>query len=199
MPQRHFALQPGGPPRLEVEWGSDEGSFDIRLDGAPLGTLRGPEELRSGKSFAIPAGGEIVVRWEDATRGPRVERAGVAIPEDERPRHVRNAIYVAYFVGAINLGVGLVATFVPRFSRLPPAIGIVFGAAMIAAGLVAQRGKHAALSVALALQISAIVVAFHNRTFPFIPIALAFAIAWGVKAARSLDAPVRANSTPPYR
>ena len=199
MPQRHFALEPGGPPRLDVSWGADEGNFDVRLDGAPLGTLRGPEELRNGKTFTLPAGGEIFVRWEDATRGPRVERSGIAIPEDERPRHVRNAIYVAYFVGAAHIIVAFAVTLLPRVSPFTPPIGIAFGATMLGLGFVARRGKHIALSIALALQIGSIVLAFRNGSFPLVPIGLAFAIGWGVKAAKSLDSPLPSTPAPPYR
>jgi hypothetical protein len=199
MPQRHFALESGGPPRLEVAWGADEGSFDVRLDGAPIGTLRGADELRNGKSLALPAGGEIFVRWEDATRGPRVERDGTQIPEDERPRHLRSAIYCVYFVGGAHILVALADRILPGTAPWPHAIQIGFGATMLGLGALAQRGKHIALTVALALHIGAIVLALRSGAFPFIPIGLAFAMGWGVRAAKALDVPVLASSAPPYR
>ena len=39
MPTKQLALEKGGPPRLEIEWQGNFKDFQVRLDGATLGSF----------------------------------------------------------------------------------------------------------------------------------------------------------------
>jgi hypothetical protein len=48
MPKQQYALEQGGPKRLEISWTGIWRNFTVRLDGQVVGTVENQKALRAG-------------------------------------------------------------------------------------------------------------------------------------------------------
>ena len=56
MPEKSFALEPGGTSRLGVSWRSGYKDLSVSCDGQPLASFDDPKELKRPHRVALPDG-----------------------------------------------------------------------------------------------------------------------------------------------
>ncbi len=105
MARRRFALERGGPKRLELRWRRGLRDFQVALDGQVWSLDR--TAVVAGTSLTLPGGSSLFVQWVKrrwssiALRDTlRVDKDGVPLPgSDEDPRVVgrRAASLIALF------------------------------------------------------------------------------------------------------
>lgn len=122
MPQKSFALDPGGPERLEVSWQGAFKSLTLGLDGQPVASFEDPKELKDPQRIALPDGSTLEVQLASVFFLPelRLVRDGEPVPgsaSDPATRHAAAWQMVAA-VAILNLVVGLlVELFDAKFLR----------------------------------------------------------------------------------
>ena len=119
MPRRKYALERGGPKRLQLRWGWRLKDFEVALDGQAWRLDRAA--VLAGATITIPGGSSLFVRsvrrrwWSVALRDElRVELDGVPVPgSDGHPLAIgRRAASVIALFGLLRvLFVGLWAVF----------------------------------------------------------------------------------------
>ena len=158
MPSKSYAVDRGGPERVDISW---EGAFKqlaVTFDGAPLGSFSTAKELETPRSMPLPDGSQLTI--ELAKFGPfpelRVSRDGEALPGTSGDPHTQlaGACTMLFLVAALNAGLGLIAT-IGDIGFLK-SIGIGWGsivAGLVYAGLAAlvKQRSTAALAVAVTL------------------------------------------------
>jgi hypothetical protein len=140
MPSQSYALEKGGPRRLELRWGLLWKDFEVRLDGAQVGTAQGPEELEQGKRFALPDGSELSVQLSRTPFGGglHLARNGEPLPGSsaEGTGKVRIAAYTFLVIAALVFVTGVVGA-----RQLPPEFrGIFLGTQLAMAATFALCG-----------------------------------------------------------
>ena len=120
MGRRRYALERGGPKRLELRWRRGLRDFEVVLDGNAWRVVD-REALDAGATLTPPDGSSLRVQrvrrrwWSIALRDELlVERDGVAVPgSDGDPRVIaRGAAGLVGLFGVLNLGfVGLSSVF----------------------------------------------------------------------------------------
>lgn len=167
MPARRYALERGGPKRLELRWKRGLRDFQVELDGQVWSLDR--TAVIAGASITLPGGSSLFVHWVKrrwssiALRDTlRVDKDGVPLPgTDEDPRVVgrRAASVVALFgllrVFLVAIVVGVPRTMSPVTSRdgRDVVLGVVAaeGAVLVALAVAAAMGARAAVIAAAAL------------------------------------------------
>src|SRR5262245_34904817 len=113
MPKKAFSLEPGGSPRLEIEWRGIWKETRIRLDGAELGVIPTQKALEDGRDFSLPAGGKLTVRLVKSPFSVELQvlRDGAPVPgsQSDPAYRVNQAAYMLYFIGAFNALLGALA------------------------------------------------------------------------------------------
>jgi hypothetical protein len=155
MPTARYALEPGGPKRLDVSWGAFFRNATVKLDGNVLAVFPTQQELAAGQDVRLPDGSMLHVQL---TRG--MWGSGIAVLRDGRPvpgspsdpgARFRLAYQVLFFIAAMNLLFGLIGLALPVELLRQLGIGwysLVFGLVFLGLGLWAWRGSAAALIVA---------------------------------------------------
>ena len=64
MPKQTFALERGGPKRLEISWKAFWRDIQITLDGKALGGFESKKQLDAGGRFPLPDGTELHVQFK---------------------------------------------------------------------------------------------------------------------------------------
>lgn len=154
MPTEDYAIDPGGPKRLELSWsGWGYQDFTIKLDGSRVGpVIPGRDALLAGQRFSLPDGTSLAVQL--TKNGLLVLRDGRLIPGLGRVQVLRAAgILIA--IGVLSLLPGLifvVAALIEFPTMLDPGImALLTGAVFLGLGLLALRRMGWALRVALGL------------------------------------------------
>ena len=157
MPSARYAFEPGGEPRLGVNWTGMWKDVAVTLDGQPLGGFVDSKALQRGSRFALPDGTQLEVslaQWP--LPGLRLLRDGSPLPgSPSDPRQLlRAAGNLICVLGALSTCVGLLSAglgigFLDRMGLgLASALGsVVFGLL----GLAVLRGSAPALAAALIL------------------------------------------------
>ena len=136
MPDKQFALEPGGTPRLGVSWRGGYKDLSVSFDGQPLASFDGPKELKEPQRVALPDGSALEVQVASPFLIPELllTRDGEPVPGssgDPTTRHAAAWQMVAA-VAALNVAVGLlVELFDADFLR-----GIGAGWPSVLSGLV---------------------------------------------------------------
>lgn len=164
MPRRRYALERGGPKRLELRWKRGLKDFQVELDGHVWSVDR--TAVLAGTSITLPGGSSLFVHWVKrrwssiALRDTlRVDRDGVPLPgSDEDPRVVgRSAASVIALFGLLRfLLLGLWFSFrgdARPGSGIDPWLVVVGaeGAVLVALAVAAAMGARAAVIAAAAL------------------------------------------------
>jgi hypothetical protein len=158
MPTVRWPLEAGGAERLEAVWRGTlidpYADFALRLDDAPLFTAAGSKELRTGKSAELPDGaGTITATVKNGLL--HFTRGGDPLPWEDRTEEARHEAAIAvWFVGIVNVGMGLYAvlTSAPGLQRMGfgwPAV--LLGVVFLALGIATYRNSLPALSAAAVL------------------------------------------------
>ncbi len=166
MPSRTYALEPGGPQRLELTWDAGWKNVQVKLDRKALGSRVHASDLMQGCNFRTPEGKRLKVQLEKARSGFElvVKLDGVPLPDsapvgdssgaEPSNEHIRTAIGVMYFVAGANLLAGLAAAggveFLSQmgFGIGTAVIGLVFGVLAVVVHLLRSQ---IALGIGIAL------------------------------------------------
>lgn len=158
MPDKAFALDPGGTPRLGVSWRGAFKDLSVSLDGQPAAAFDDPKELKEARRVTLHDGSMLEIQVASPFLFPELllTRDGAPVPGssgDPATRHAAAWQMVAA-VAVLNVVVGLLveatgADFLRGIGAGWPSVfaGFVYG---ILAWLV--RGRSiVALGVAVAL------------------------------------------------
>ena len=91
MPEKNFALEPGGPERLSLSWSGNFKDMSLTLDGQPLGSFDDAKALKEGGTFALPDGSSLEVKLTSPFLLPELQltRDGEPIPGSSGDARVR--------------------------------------------------------------------------------------------------------------
>ena len=113
MPKKTFALEKGGPERLEVEWRGNFKDLEVRLDGVLVGSFDDAKALKAGGSFTLDDGSTLEVKLATTALVPELTlvRNGVPLPGSaaDPEQRVQAAAGMVFFIAGINALLGLVA------------------------------------------------------------------------------------------
>jgi acetyl esterase/lipase len=107
MPVQNLSLDPGGPPRVAVQWeGFSFKNAKVLLDGALLGEFADRDALIRGGSFPLPDGSTLSVQLVRNFWGTelRVLREGMPLPgsASDPVRRLTSARRLLYAIAAVN-------------------------------------------------------------------------------------------------
>lgn len=151
-----FALEAGGPLRLEITRGLTWKNAQITLDGRSLLVVPNDSALRKGMDVTLPDGSSLSLKlnW---TGGLELRLDGQPLPASAAAPEtkIKYAAGVLYYIAALNLALGLYssATHSKVMAVEPegaPGI-IVFGALMLLFGYFTSRKSLVSLGLGLAL------------------------------------------------
>lgn len=159
MPDKRFALEPGGTERLELGWKGAFKNLSVSLDGQLLGSVEKSADLKRGRTFALSDGSRLKVELASvALLFPelRIERDGEPLPGSGGDPAVRlaAAANVIFFVAILNAALGLVAWLGQLQFLQQIGLGlasVVTGIVYAVLGVFVKRRSMAALAVTVAL------------------------------------------------
>lgn len=157
MPGQKLALNPGGPPRLELEWGGYMREFKIILDGELIGEIDGGQrELKQGREFTLPDGTTLSIRLRQSLFLDELEllRDGQPLPGSAVDPYNKFSftISLVFFWGLIDMFAGVLQWFDNGTLLLSlgfSSYSIVFGLAMMGCSYLIYRGYRLALIAAI--------------------------------------------------
>jgi hypothetical protein len=156
MPTAWFALDPGGPKRLEVRWAGAWKDVAIHLDGAPIGAIPSKAELQEGRSFTLPDRSILHVKLvrSFADIELQVTRNGAPLPGSatDPAERVRLAGSITLFIAVCSGLSGLMAAVFQVKSLTRLGLGwpsVVEGAVLGVLGIFTLRRSKAALILAI--------------------------------------------------
>jgi len=153
-----YALEKGGPKRLEISWKGSWKEFAIRLDGNVIGTIGDVENLKAGQEFILEDGSNLKVQLTRSFIFPHLQ-----IYKDDWPVHshglkpaqMLSYVYkLIFFFGGMNLALGLSGTlFHATLGNLPPAglLSVLLGGLFLVLGFLVIRRSTIALAIAMAI------------------------------------------------
>lgn len=154
MPSLKFALDPGGPERLEVSFSGMWKDIVVHLDGQPIGAIPSVIELHQGQSFTLPDGSVLHIVKRTRSLGNvelQVTRDGKLLPGAgaDPAQQVKWAAHILYLV-AMFTGLGGLRALVyqpPEFAQpvILAWIDLISGGVYAILGFFTQRGSRAAL------------------------------------------------------
>lgn len=160
MPNLKYALESGGPRRLEISWGAFWRDFTIKLDGNPIGTISGQKELKAGREFTLPDDSilriQLVQSSTSAVPDLEVLRNGEPLPgsASDPAQKLKLAYGMVFFVAGLNILLGLVAALLQIEFLQSLGVGVgsaLFGVILLALGFFVKRRSAAALIAAIVL------------------------------------------------
>jgi hypothetical protein len=158
MAKHSYALDSGGPKRLELSWSGSYSNVTIHVDGSVVGTIPDQKELKVGRDFRLPDGSTLHVQLVRSLMSQEVRllRDGVPLPgtSADPAQQLRTAYNILFFVGALSLALGVVAVLGQVDVLLAAGIGwesIAEGAAFLVLGYFVRRRSVVALGLAAAL------------------------------------------------
>jgi hypothetical protein len=162
MATKTFALESGGPKRLEVSWGMFWKNFTVTLDGKQVGTVEGGQkELKKGVELRLPDGSELRIQLASGAMNVelQVTRDGKALPgsASDPAQRVQTAAYMLYFFAGLNTLAGVVAEAfnIEVLLNLGMGIGsIIFGAVVATLGFFTSRRSRVAPILAIVLYVA---------------------------------------------
>lgn len=160
MPKRRFAIERGGPKRLELRWKGRLKELRVELDGQVWAPE--PAAVRAGTSLTIPGGSTLFVQqvkrkwWSVALRDDlRIELDGVPVPGSDGDPSVlgRRAARLIALFGLVRLlaGYALVSRGVELSGSPGGAIILCQGAALMVLALLAGLGLRPAVVLSAGL------------------------------------------------
>jgi hypothetical protein len=158
VPTQRYALEPGGPKRVEVSWGAFFRNCTIRVDGNVIGVVPGQQELKAGSDFRLMDGSTLRVQLVRGllSQEVRVLRDGFPLPgsASDPAQRLKTAYGILFFLGALNVLLGLVAEVAQVDFLLAIGVGvgsIVEGAIFLILGYFVRQRSLVALVLAVAL------------------------------------------------
>jgi hypothetical protein len=157
MPNKQFALEKGGPKRLEVSWHGIWKDIQVKYDGQLLGRIDGQAELKKGREFQLPDGTPVNVKLNTGfmNQGLMLSHNGQPLPGTggDPETMVKTAGALIYVIAAFNLAIG-VATFLFNIDMLKSQFGagpIIMAVVFAPLGFFTMKRSRAALIIAMLL------------------------------------------------
>lgn len=160
MGSKTLALDPAGSQQLAISWSGSWRNVEIQLDGALIGRIETAKQLRAGATFALPDGDTLQLKLEYPLTGVgelHVTRNGVPVPGSagDPLELVAGAAYPLYFVGALDVSLGLLAelgqvTWLRSLGLGYPTVAVGVLYAVLAYRVMSKHSRRALL-LALAL------------------------------------------------
>jgi hypothetical protein len=151
-----YALEPGGPKRLEVSWNAMWKEFTVRVDDRVVGRVSGQKELREGKQFRLKDRSTLSVRLQNKLTGVELEilHDGQPLPgtSADPATRLKNAYGIVFFVAGLNIVLGSVAVLFEAPFLQALGIGfysILFGLVFLVLGFFVKRKFQFALLLAI--------------------------------------------------
>lgn len=174
-----YALEKGGPKRLEISWTGNWKNVSIRLDGNEIGTFADAEEMKAGKEFTLPDGSSLKIQLERTLKFPLIQilRDGKPLPTGmpQPAKRLSMAYQMVFLIGAVNLIGGLTnKVFQSRLLGLSVSglYLIIAGCIFLILGFFVMKKSKIALSIAVGLifidMISLIFLIFVRSSINFI-------------------------------
>lgn len=166
MPKQQFALEPGGPKRLVVEWKAAFNDAKVSVDGQVLGEFPRRKDFEAGGEWNLADGRRLEVSLKSRLfPGPTVDITIDGVPlsgsNADPMTRLKNSAGIVFFVGGLTLLLGLIAElakveFLSRmgFGWISAGIGLAF----IALGFGVLKRSLAALIAAVTLYVLDIVL-----------------------------------------
>ncbi|WP_408889102.1 hypothetical protein ACJ2CR_33935 [Myxococcus faecalis] len=166
MATRKFALEAGGPQRLELVWGMFWRNFTVVLDGQVVGTSEGgASALKKGVRFTLPDRTVLDVQLQSGVLSAElaVKRNGLPLPgsSTDPEQQIKTAAYMLYVLAGLNTLLGVIGmlTASEEMEALGLGIGsIVFGALVAVFGFFTYRATRFGPILAVLLYIGDTVV-----------------------------------------
>jgi hypothetical protein len=153
-----YALEPGGPKRLEVSWKAMWKEFTVKVDDRVVGRTSGQQELREGKRFRLKDGSYLSVKLVNKLTGVELEilHDGQPLPgtSADPATGLKNAYRTVFLVAGLNSVLGLVAVLLEAPFLQALGIGfysILFGLVFLVLGFFVKRRSQVALILTIAI------------------------------------------------
>lgn len=187
MPSRKFAIEKNQKKRLKISWGFMWKNVVITLDDRDIGTIASKKEIEAGREFKLDDGTVLKVQLVMTLFYPQLKiyRNNQPLPgSDADPVHTLTYAYgIIFFIGGLNILVGLIAQFGKIKYLMDLGLGIgsmIFGFIFLLLGYFVKRKSKIALIAAIALFIidgilSLVMVAQNGGTPPMASIVVRIA------------------------
>jgi hypothetical protein len=157
MPSETYALEIGGPQRLELSRKPFKSEITVRLDGNVIGTIANDEELKKGRTFRLPDGSSITVQLVKTffKSEVRVVRDGQPLLDAASdPVNRFEAAHACVFVaGGLSIIFGAFALIYQKDSTLYSLgldlVTVISGVALLYLGYLVKQKSMVALALAV--------------------------------------------------
>lgn len=158
MPKQTYALEPGGPKRLEISWKGMWKNLTIKVDEQIIGTIAGQKELKQVNEFTLPDNTTLSVQLVQKISGAELQilRDGQALPgsASDPETRLKSAYGIVFVVAGLNLVLGLLATLFQVEFLQSIGIGffsIIFGLVFLVLGFFVKMMSQTALIIAIVI------------------------------------------------
>lgn len=207
MPTQSYALELGGPRRIEVSWEGNYDNFGVKFDGQIIGTVIERNKLFESQTFALPDGSTLSVSLSGLVPELRLLRNNQLLPELQLLSHVKTAGAILFVLGGAIILVGVLILYLqhtPRTSDINFAVSaLVLGAILEILTIFVLRRSLVALILATVLWASVLPVAWltgqgEDITLTVIGVWLAFLFpfAQGIRAGWMLRRATQSQAPP---
>ncbi len=172
MPKIKYALEKGGPKRLEISWKGNWKQFTIQLDGSEIASIDDYDLLKAGQEVSLEDGSSLKVQLAGRSILPhlRVLKDGQPLSASgfEPAQQLGFAYKFTFLIGAVNLVAGLAGVLFNISLVNLPAFGLqsfVVGCLYLFLAFSIRRRSTVALSIAvgiLALDLVLAIVFWQN-------------------------------------
>ncbi len=152
-----YALEKGGPKRLEISWTGVWKDVSVRLDGNEIGTFTDAEQMKEGREFTLPDGSILKIRLDKVAFCPMINifLNGKPLPGMPEPsKRLSYAYQVTFLIGVVNLLGGLMNTvFQSRLIGLavPGLYLVIAGCIFFILGFFIMKKSKIALTIAVGI------------------------------------------------
>jgi len=165
-----YALEKGGPKRLELLWNVKPTECKIHLDGKEIGSFNDPERLKAGEEFSLDDGTCLKVQLTGRSKlfPYQIMKDGLPL-SSELPgpaQRLKSTYQIMFIIAAVNLMAGLTSfrlhTSFIYFSQnrwILVAAGVIF---LVLALLVMRKSKIALAIAAGLFALDTIVFLFYT-------------------------------------
>lgn len=156
MPKKSYALEPGGPKRLEVSWKGFFKNTTITLDGIVLGVVSDHMALRTPQEFKLIDGSLLKVQLVQNLSGAelQVSHNGAPLPGSASNPEMRlkTAGGIIFFIAGLNLLLGILGLVTQSELLANMGIGwysLIFGGFFLVMGFMVMKRSKLALILSL--------------------------------------------------
>ena len=158
-----YALEPGGPKRLEVSYTGIWKDFTIRLDEKVIGMIADVEQLKAGQEFTLDDGSTLKVQLKLTLY---VFRNGQRLLSYDPAQHLGYTYKIIFIFGAMNILFWIFGILPHKNHGNLPAGNIL---SLVLGGLFIVLGFFVVRRSMIALAIAAGIVAVDLILIPFFP------------------------------